>query len=247
MQYVQIGETESQKLPSVIGVPQGSILGPLLFNIFINDLISSGSVFDLVMYADDTTLVSTLEAFGDRRDPENIQRNINSELAKIYEWLSLNCLNLNVNKSKFMVFHKHPKVIPDLRIQMNNVEIDRVSEFNFLGVIVDEHITWKPHIEKIRVKISRIIGIMRKLQCTLTSSILLKIYNSLILPHFNYGLCSWGFHSDDLFALQKKAVRVVANRPYIAHTDPIFNKYTPGLGPSPDLKPFAEKGLSLQA
>ena len=165
------------------------------------------------MYTDDTTLVSTLEAFGDRRDPENIQRNINSELAKIYEWLSLNCLNLNVNKSKFMVFHKHPKVIPDLRIQMNNVEIDRVSEFNFLGVIVDEHITWKPHIEKIRVKISRIIGIMRTLQCTLTSSILLKIYNSLILPHFNYGLCSWGFHSDDLFALQKKAVRVVANRP----------------------------------
>ena len=79
---------------------------------------------------------------------------------------------------------------------------------------------------KIRVKISRIIGIMRKLQCTLTSSILLKIYNSLILPYFNYGLCSWGFHSDDLFALQKKAVRVVANRPYIAHTDPIFNKYT---------------------
>ena len=70
--------------------------------------------------------MSTLEAFGDRRDPENIQRNINSELAKIYEWLSLNCLNLNVNKSKFMVFHKHPKVIPDLKIQMNNVEIDRV-------------------------------------------------------------------------------------------------------------------------
>ena len=66
---------------------------------------------------------------------------------------------------------------------------------------------------------------MRKFQCTLTSSILLKIYNSLILPHFNYGLCSWGFHSDDLFALQKKAVRVVANRPYIAHSDPIFNKY----------------------
>ena len=85
MQYVQISETESQKLPPEIGVPQGSILGPLLFNIFINDLISSGSVFDLVMYADDTTLVSTLEAFGDRRDPENIQRNINSELAKIYE------------------------------------------------------------------------------------------------------------------------------------------------------------------
>ena len=88
MQYVQIGETESQKLPTEIGVPRGSILGPLLFNIFINDLISSGYVFDLVMYADDTTLVSTLEAFGDRSDPENIQRNINSELAKIYEWLS---------------------------------------------------------------------------------------------------------------------------------------------------------------
>ena len=76
MQYVEIGETESQKLPTEIGVPHGSILGPLLFNIFINDLISSGSVFGLVMYADDTTLVSTQEAFGDRRDPENIQHNI---------------------------------------------------------------------------------------------------------------------------------------------------------------------------
>ena len=150
MQYVQIGKTESQKLPTKIGVPQGSILRPKLFNMFINDLISSGSVFDLVMYADDTTLVSTLEAFGDRRDPKTIQRNTNS--------------NTNVSKSNFIVFHKHPKVIPVLKIQMNNVEIDRVSEFNFLGVIVDEHITWKPHIEIIRVKISRIIGIMRKLQ-----------------------------------------------------------------------------------
>ena len=184
MQYVQIGETESQKLPTEIGVPQGSISGSLLFNIFINDLVSSGSVFDLVMYADDTTLVSTLEAFRDRRDPENIQRNIKSVLAKVYEWLSVNCLNLNVNKSKFMVFHKYPKVIPDLKIQMNNVEIDRVSEFNFFGVNVDEHITWKLHIEKIRVKNSRIIGIMLELQCTLPS---LKIDKSLILPHFNYG------------------------------------------------------------
>ena len=75
-----------------------------------------------------------------------------------------------------------------LKIQIKNVEIDRVSEFNVIGVIVDEHITWKPHIEKIRVTISRITGIMCKPQCTLQSSILLKIYNALILTHFNYGL-----------------------------------------------------------
>ena len=81
MQYVQIGETESQKLSTEIGVPQGSILGPLLFNIFIKYLISSGSVFDLVMYADDTTLVSTVEAFRDRRDPENVHRNVNTPYA----------------------------------------------------------------------------------------------------------------------------------------------------------------------
>ena len=105
MQYIQIGKTESQKLPTEIGVPQGPIIGLLLFNIFINDIISSGSVFDLVVYADDMTLVSTLEAFGDRRDPENMQRNINSELAKIYAWLSLNCLNLFSTNIPYMEHH----------------------------------------------------------------------------------------------------------------------------------------------
>ena len=136
----------------------------------------------------------------------------------------MNKLLLNVEKSKFMIYFKHPKKIPELNLTINNRGIEQVDTFNFLGITLDEHITWKQHSDKITIKISRVIGLLRRLQRILPSHILLTIYNSLIQSHLNYGLLLWGYKNNRIVNLQKKAIRVVAYRPYIAHTTPLFKE-----------------------
>ena len=108
-QYVQLGDVKSSTHAVVCGIPQGSVLGPLLFNIYINDITKATSKFNIIMYADDTTLVSTLENFVALNIIAVIEDDINREITKISHWLHSNKLLLNTTKSKFMVFFKHPK------------------------------------------------------------------------------------------------------------------------------------------
>ena len=107
-QYVEINGVKSGALPITTGVPQGSILGPLLFIIYINDFSLASQVFTFISYADDTTLFSTLNNF---TNTPNIDQNclINEELIKINEWLEINKLSLNIAKTKYMLFHMHNK------------------------------------------------------------------------------------------------------------------------------------------
>ena len=104
-----------------------------------------------------------------------------------------------------MLFYKHPKVVPKLNIVVNGNPIDQVEDFNYLGITLDQHITWTPHIKKISIKISRVIGILRKLKRTFPQYILRTIYNSLIHPHLIYGLNLWGFKHKRITTLQKKS------------------------------------------
>ena len=136
-QYVQLGNTKSQLHGISRGIPQGSVMGPLLFNIVINDLNAATKQIDLIMYADDTTLISTLETFGNTNRPTEIENNISNEISKITTWLHSNKLKLNASKSKFMIFFKHPKIIPKLNIWANGNQIDEVQKFNFLGITID--------------------------------------------------------------------------------------------------------------
>ena len=111
------------------GIPQGSVLGPLLFNICINDNINATRKFTLIMYADDTTLVSHLENFGATNSA--IEDGLNQEISKVNTWLLSNKLVLNVAKSKFMLFFKHPKILPTLNLSINDNPIEQVINFNF--------------------------------------------------------------------------------------------------------------------
>ena len=223
-QYVQLGNTKSQLHGISRGIPQGSVMGPLLFNIVINDLNAATKKFDLIMYADDTTLISTLETFGNTNRPTEIENNISDEISKITTWLHSNKLKLNASKSKFMIFFKHPRIIPKLNIWANGNQIDEVQEFNFLGITIDQNITWTPHIRKISIKISRVIGVLRKLKHIFPQHILRLIYNSLIHPHLIYGLNLWGFKHKRITILQKKAIRILAFRPYISHSTSAFKE-----------------------
>ena len=185
-QFVQFGEIVSQVKPISMGVPQGSVIGPLLFNIVINDIIKSSSKFSIILYADDTTLNSTLDNFV--TNPDDIEKAIIVELQNILKWLDVNKLCLNVSKSKFMLFHMPQKVIPCLSFSINGLQIENVHNFNFLGLTINCHLDWKPHLSSIGIKITRVIGLLRKLKYMLPTQVLQSIYNSLILPYMHYAL-----------------------------------------------------------
>ena len=201
-QYVQLGNIKSQLLGISRGIPQSSVMGPLLFNILISDLNAATKIFDLIMYTDNTTFVSTFETFGNTNRPTEIENNISNEISKITTWLHSNKLKLNASKSKFIIIFKHLKVIPKFNILANGNLID--EEFNFLGITIDQNITWTPHVRKISSKISRVISVLRKLKRIFPQHILCRIYNSLIHPHLKYCLNLWRFKHKRITILQKK-------------------------------------------
>ena len=120
-----------------------------------------------------------------------------------------------------MIFHHKQRNIENLIQQLNLNEqiIERVTDFDFLGLTIDQHLTWNGHVEKISNKISRSLGIMWKSKRFLPQNILKILYNSLILPHLQYCILSWGFKSDRIFKLQKRAVRIFTCSKYNAHTE----------------------------
>ena len=147
-QYVQFQETCSDLLDIKHGVPQGSILGPLLFIIYINDFPNASNLFNFLMHADDTTLYCCLEDIKSN-DKEKI---IDDELQNINLWLQANKLTLNVNKTKFMLFYKPPKLVNTINISINNNNISSVTTFNFLGLNLNNNLTWNTHIEHVTKK-----------------------------------------------------------------------------------------------
>lgn len=220
-QYVEFNDTKSELLNISTGVPQGSILGPLLFIIYSNDLYRINSFFRPIMYADDTTLSATLNSFNFPNN-SNTGFNITSELEKFNIWLKVNKLSLNCKKTSAMIFHMPNKHVEYPEIKINEVPIAYVKEFNYLGIILNENLNWKAHIDYICKKLSKVVGILNKLKSTLPGYVLFTIYNSLFVPHLNYGALIWEREISRLTILQKKALRAVTNSTYNAHTSAIF-------------------------
>ena len=221
-QFVSINDNNSECCEITTGVPQGSVLGPLLFLIYMNDIVCSGSCFRLVIYADDTTLNTTLNYFGDLGNDSDVE--INLELAKIHDWLKVNKLSLNISKTKFMLFFAPQRKVRTPCLKIDNHIIDIVDEFNFLGVILDKHLNWKSQVNAVSKKISRVAGVLCRLRNYIPQNISLTIYNSLILPYLNYGILLWGHKIESLFKLQKRVTRVITCSRFNAHTEPLFKR-----------------------
>ena len=120
-----------------------------------------------------------------------------------------------------MLFRTSKKKVQTLLLQIDNNIIDKVLDFNFLGIHFNEQLNWKSHIDKLSVKCCRILGILNRLKGILPLNIKIILYNSLMLPHLNYGITLWGFTCERILKLQK-AARILNASKYIAHTQPLF-------------------------
>jgi len=218
-QFVTVNDIDSQLLNIDCGVPQGSILGPLLFIIFINDFHNCSDKLSFLMFADDSNL------FFSHPDPQILVNTVNTELVKVLQWIKANKLTLNVTKSKYMIFSNSLEELPD-DIFVDTTALEQVSNIKFLGVNVDNKLTWKHHISTITKTISRNIGVINKLKFCLPSSNLLMLYSTLVLPYINYGILVWGnthqYLLEKILLLQKKCLRIIFNLNPLAHTDELF-------------------------
>ena len=125
-------------------------------------------------------------------------------------------------KTKFMIFHNKNKKIQNIVPAVNIILIERVQNFNYLGIVINEQLNWNTHIDILRRKISRQIGIFYKLKHFLPCSVLKTLYHCFLLPFCTYGILVWGSNTSRLSILQKKALRIITNSKYNSHTNPLF-------------------------
>ena len=230
-QYVDMEGVRSEISYIKTGVPQGSILGPFLFILYVNDMHTISEKFTFITYADDTTLTGPLVSlsFDQEHTIDSISRGIDNEMKKVTDWLAVNKLSLNVSKTKYTLFHFSQRTLRDCdipKIRINEIDIERVDEFDFLGLTINANMTWNSHIRKISNKISRVVGIMNRLKHVLPQSALKLMYDSLINSHLQFCTTACGYQCNRVTKLQKRALRIMCGVKYNAHTEPLLKDAT---------------------
>ena len=219
-QFVQIKNFKSQIKSPTCGVPQGSILGPLLFILYINDLANVSDVLFPILFADDTSVYIEADKESD------LIKTLNEELAKLNIWLNANKLTINIAKSHYMFFHRGRRKSNICSPILNNVSLERVQCTKFLGIIIDDGLKWTNHISYIKNKIAKGFGIILRARKFFNKKTLLNLYHAFIFPYLIYCVEIWGnaanIYLDPLIKLQKKIIRVITFSQYLAHTNDLF-------------------------
>jgi ribonuclease P/MRP protein subunit RPP40 len=202
-QKVVIGGDESSTKGTNAGVPQGSILGPLLFLIFINDIVDELEN-PMFLFADDATLMTFF------KDIDVACASINRDLDRLSRWAEIWRVTFNLLKTVFMILSKKLHIHRP-RIIMNNTELKQVDEECYLGLILNSNISWKPHISKITCKASKKLGLLYKMRNKISRSALSKYYISFIRPVLEYGSVVFDnctiFYAHSLEQVQRRAAR----------------------------------------
>jgi len=204
------------------GVPQGSNLGPILFLLYINDLALISPTLFFILFADDTNV------FYSHGSWQELARIVYKELSKIADWFCANKLTLNLDKTNFILFRSHRKAPPgdNLDLLINNTPIEQVESAKFLGVHIDQHLTWSIHINHISAKIAKNVGILTRIAYLLPKTTRLNLYYALIYPYLTYCNMIWSAtyktRLRKLITLQKRAIRLIAGIRKLEHTRPYF-------------------------
>ena len=236
-QCVEVNNARSDFGVITHGVPQGSILGPLLFLLYINDISHSSPLLSFYLFADDTAI------FLSNKNIKVLEDTINQELVNVSHWLIANKLSLNVKKSNAMLFRtQNESVTPRINLKLNGIPIEEKQDAKYLGVIIDHKLSFSGHIKQVKSRLIKGNTILYKVRHFLPSHLLTNTYYAHIQPHIDYGLNLYGYaaetHIKDVIVQQKKAIRIMCFKKYRETTEPLFT--------NKNILPF-HKNLQLQA
>ena len=222
-QFVSIGNTKSTPCYISHGVPQGSVLGPLLFLLYINDLHSCLKFSEVTLFADDTNLIQI------GRSLESLSLTMTYDLSCLSIWLNANKIALNATKTELIVFRSRFKLIGEINIVFNGIKLNPSSSLKYLGVLFDEHLSWNQHISDLCWKLRRANGALSKIRHYVPIDILLGIYHAIFDSHLRYACQLWAqsetVNTRRVLILQKYALRILSFSPPRTPSAPIFKTF----------------------
>ena len=204
------------------GVPQGSILGPLLFILFMSDFSRLSTLLFSIRFADDTNV------FLGGTEYSKLFKSLNNELENVTKWLNANRLTVNMKKTHYMIFHRVKFKTTGQDVVMQNSAFTCVTTAKFLRVIIDHKFKWNDHITYVKNKISKSIGILYKIRRFLDMNTLIQTYHSFVFPYLIYCIGIWGnasaIHLEPLINIQKKSIRAVTFSEFSALSEPLLQR-----------------------
>ena len=222
-QYVSINGHESSLASVLYGVPQGSVLGPLLSLIYINDLNQAIKFCKVHHFADDTNLLHF------NKSVAKLNKLVNLDMKNLTVWLNANKTSLNVDKTELVIFkHQRKKLDTEIKIKLNRKRLYPSQSVRYLGMKIDQNLNWKDHINDIAVKLNRANALLFKIRNFVNITILKTIYFVIFDSHINYANLVWAQNSNAMsriLTLQKiRIMRIITFQSRNCHSGPLFSK-----------------------
>ena len=224
-QYVFIKGSTSEEVIMQHGVPQGSVLGPLLFLLYINDLNAAISHSETIHFADDTSLVLANKSL------KQLEVNMNNDLRNLSDWLKANKISLNADKTELLIFrHPNKKLSDTLELKIDEKYLHPSEYVKYLGLYIDSHLNWKYHIDNLAAKLTRATGMLSKIRHYIPPDLLTSIYYGIFSAHLTYGSQVWcqgnNTNVNRITKLQNRAIRIINRAAFYEPVDILYkNKH----------------------